>query len=136
MAWSPTNSGTYLPITTLFPGSITVISAATTTGGGGSAVGGSGVFIPFSDLSSYKIATSGDFREFVYSVVDAAFDRVTAVNAALASQDPAVAPLANLSMTRLLDATNLTNVSPSVSKSYTINSTLNVTGVTYDVAEE
>lgn len=134
MAWSPTNSGTYLPITTLFPGSVTVISAATTTGGGGSAVGGSGVFIPFSALSSYKIATSGDFREFVYSVVDAAFDRVTDVNTDLVANGSGV--LANLVMNRSVDASNLTNTLPSVAKNYTINSTLNVTGVNYDVAEE
>lgn len=132
--WSPTNSGTFLPISFAFPGSVTVTSSQTTTGGGGTAVGGSGIFIPFSALQSYTVETSGDFREFVYSVIDASYDRISSINTAL--QAGGSGTLSNLAMSRSVDATNLTNTTPSVLKSYVVTSTLNVSGLSYDVSEE
>jgi len=119
MSWSPANSGSFLPITTVFAGA----SCSAT-----------GVTIPFAALQSYGASTSGDFREFVYSVVDAAYNRVVDVNAALTAGDSGV--LQNFTVTRSVDTSNVVGQNPTITKSYTISSVLKVSNATYDVAEE
>lgn len=119
MSWSPANSGYFLPITTLFANSV---CSAT------------GITIPFSSLESYGASTSGDFREFVYSVLDAAYSRVVNVNNELIAGDSGV--LQNLTITRTVDTTNVIGNNPTITKSFTVSSVLKVSNATYDVAEE
>ena len=119
MSWSPTTSGHFLPITSVFAGA----TCSNTT-----------LTVPLSTLESYKAATSGDFREFVYSVVEAAYNRVTDVNAELTAGDSGV--MQNFTITRSVDTTNVLGDTPTVTKSYTITSVLNISNATYDVAEE
>jgi hypothetical protein len=119
MAWSPTASGYFLPVTTVFTGA---------------ACSGLGISVPFGSLDSYKAATSGDFREFVYSVVEAAYNRVVDVNAELTAGDSGV--MQNFTITRSVDTSNVLGDTPTITKSYTVTSVLNVSNATYDVAEE
>jgi hypothetical protein len=116
MAWSPTQSGVYLPLSGVFAGAT---------------IGGSAVSIPYDALESYKAANSGDFREFVYSVVDKAYQRLSNLTTELAATDSGIN---NFTITRSVDTSNLLN--GTVTKSYTITSVLSVKGATYDVAEE
>lgn len=59
MAFNPSPTG-------YFPG-ITTLSS-------GNSVDTSGVFFPYSSLESYNPATSGDVRQLIYSIVEAAYD--------------------------------------------------------------
>ena len=119
MPWSPANSGQFLPITTVFPNASCSATAVT---------------IPFASLESYSAANSGDFREFVYSVIDAAYNRVTNINSALTAGDSGV--LQNFTVSRSVDTSNVVDAVPTITKSYTVNSILRVKNATYDVAEE
>jgi hypothetical protein len=119
MSWSPAHSGQFLPITTAFASAACSNTAVT---------------IPFAALESYGASTSGDFREFVYSVVDAAYNRIVDINDTLTASDSGV--LQNFSITRSVDTTNVVGDNPTITKSYTITSVLNVSNATYDVAEE
>lgn len=119
MAWSPTQSGVYLPLSGVFSGAV---------------ISSTGVTLPYSSLESFGIdapKNSGDFREFVYSVVDKAYQRVAALNTELAATDSGIN---NFTMTRSIDTANL--LDGTISKTYTITSVLKVSNATYDVAEE
>jgi hypothetical protein len=119
MAWSPAQSGVYLPLSGVFAGAT---------------IGASDVTIPYTALESFGNVfpkNSGDFREFVYSVVDKAYDRLTTVNEQLSAGGSGVE---NFTITRSVDSSNFLN--GTVTKTYTITSVLSVKGATYDVAEE
>jgi hypothetical protein len=119
MAWSPAQSGVYLPLSGVFTGAT---------------IGASDVTIPYAALESFGTVSpknSGDFREFVYSVVDKAFQRLSTLNTELAATDSGIN---NFTITRSVDTSNL--LDGTVTKSYTITSVLSVKGATYDVAEE
>ena len=49
--------------------------------GTGITVNGTGITIPYSALESYSSSTSGDVREFIYSVLEKVTDAVLAVPA-------------------------------------------------------
>lgn len=121
-------------LTSLFPEArvvkfdgVTFTSAST-----GSA---SGVYIPFVtstgfvNLESFNQANSGDYTEFVYSVLDRAANY--AQNTLSSDAQPT-----NLVISRSVDATNLTASSPSVVKNYSVTATLSVENVTYEVQDE
>jgi hypothetical protein len=59
MAFNPSPTG-------YFPGIVTLSS--------GNSVSTSGVFIPYSDLESYNVSTSGDIRQLIYSFNEAVTD--------------------------------------------------------------
>lgn len=123
--WTPAESGAYLPISSIFANA----DVDATLGGSG------GIFIPYGNLSSFDGSTTDDFREFLYSVVDATYDYYVDVNTALTADGSGV--LGNLTMSRGVDSSNLLNeTTPTITKTFTISTVLNVAGVTYDVAEE
>lgn len=64
MAFNPSPTG-------YFPGITTLAS--------GDAVGTSGVFFPYSSLESYNPNTSGDVRQLIYSIVEAAYDEYSSL---------------------------------------------------------
>lgn len=119
MPWSAIESGVYLPLSGVFAD-----TALTATG----------VNIPYAALESFGNTSpknSGDFREFVYSVVDKAYDRLTDINTQLAVGGSGIE---NFSITRTIDSSNFLN--GTITKTYTITSVLSVKGATFDVAEE
>lgn len=59
MAFNPSPTGYY-------PGIVTLAS--------GDATPTSGVFFPYSGLESYSVSTSGDVRQLIYSLTEAAAD--------------------------------------------------------------
>lgn len=77
----------------------------------------SGVFIPYSDLESYKVNTSGDIRQLTYSFVDAVASEYTSL--------PGTGLSSNMTVNRLY-----TIQSPSViTKVYTLSFNLSFSGV-------
>jgi hypothetical protein len=119
MAWSPTESGVYLPLSGVFSGAV---------------ISSTGVTIPYTALESFGVdapKNSGDFREFVYSVVDKAYSRLATLDTELSAGGSGIE---NFTITRSVDSSNF--LSGTVTKSYTITSVLSVKGATYDVAEE
>lgn len=45
----------------------------------GATLSGSGITIPFTDLESYKVSTSGDVRELIYSFLERVSDVMSAL---------------------------------------------------------
>jgi hypothetical protein len=118
MPLSPGQSGQLNPgSTTFFGPSVSAVAGITINGA-------SGIYIPFTALESYKMGTSGDVRELLYSIVDKINTGLTTMGINTSSNK--VSTTSNISF---LDAT-------SVRKSYGINIDLNVTGMTYDVKDE
>ena len=121
--WTPTDSGNYLPISNIFANAVT---DATISGSGG-------IFVPYANFLSFDASSNDDFREFVYSVLDASFVYYTDMNATLS---PGGSGLTGLTMSRGVDSSNLLADNPTISKNFNVSTVLNVTGVEYNVAEE
>jgi hypothetical protein len=121
--WTPTESGTYLSISNIFANAVT----NATVGGSG------GLFIPYSNFASFDGSSNDDFREFVYSILDASYTHYADVNPTLTAGGSG---LTGLTMNRGVDSSNLLADTPSISKTFNVSTVLNVTGVEYDVAEE
>ena len=121
MSWTSANSGEFLPLNKIFANSLSITHSAS-----------GGVFIPYDNLPS----TTGvnDFREFVYSVLDKSYEYIVDANADLVAAGSGT--IANLTISRSVDSSNILAATPTISKSYSVSSTLNVVGATYDVAEE
>jgi hypothetical protein len=121
-------------LTSLFP-EARVVKFDGTLFSAASAGAASGVYIPFVtstgsvNLESFNQANSGDYTEFVYSVLDRAANY--AQNTLSSDAQPT-----NLVISRSVDATNLTATSPSVVKNYSVTATLSVENVTYEVQDE
>ena len=83
----------------------------------------SGIFIPFSSLESYSIATSGDIRELTYSVLDKVTDGI----ANLGSDAPT-----KMSISRSTSSAG----NGKAQKIYTVTFDLNASNTVYDVQDE
>jgi hypothetical protein len=108
----------------LNPGSSTFFGSSLVAATGVNISPMSGIYIPFSALESYKIGTSGDVRELLYSIVDKINTGLTTMGINTSSNK-----VSTTSSISFLDAN-------SVRKSYAMNMDLNVTGMTYDVKDE
>ena len=90
--------------------------------GTGITVNGTGITIPYSALESYSSSTSGDVREFIYSVLEKVADTVLAV--------PATGRWGKVSVVRSTSVVN----DETLRKSYTIGVDLNIQSL--DVVDE
>jgi hypothetical protein len=109
MAWSPTQSGV------LNPANIFTTSVADSTG----------ILLDYDDLESYKVSTSGDVRELVYSVLDKVEDYFN--NDVSAGNKPSKF---------LISKNYSSNGEDSAKKVFTVTFLLDAANVTYDVSEE
>lgn len=118
MPLTPTQSGQLNPSSSIFFGSSCVAGNAINV------TSGSGIFIPFSALDSYKGAVSGDIREFFYSVVDKINNGLTQVGIN--------------SYGYKVNSTRTTSYlsDTAVRRNYNINIDLNTANTTYDVQDE
>lgn len=126
MPWSPTQSGNLNPVSNRFFANAVILNAP---GASQSLAGatGSGIFIPFSNLESYKVATSGDIRELAYSLMDKIYDGIASLSGLPNQPKPA-----NFTLTRTLSSTGDTTVQ----KRYTLTIGLNASNTVYDVEDE
>ncbi len=118
MPLTPTQSGQLNPSHSFFFGGSCVAGNAITVSSG------SGIFIPFSVLDSYKGSISGDVRELFYSVIEKCHAGLTQVGINSASYKVNTGRT-----TSILGET-------SARRSYNINVDLNMLNTTYDVQEE
>ena len=114
MAWSPTQSGVLNPAN-IFPNIVTdaVVGEAT------------GVFIRYSNLESYSLASSGDVRELVYSIIDKVEDYF--------NNDVAVG---NRPSKFSISKNYSSSGEDSAKKVFTLTFLLDAANVQYDVSEE
>ena len=119
MPWTPTQSGNLNPAR-FFPNLVIVNTAGAAQNLSGAV--GSGIFIPFSNLESYKVATSGDIREFIYSVLDKA---VSGINTS-------TEPLAKTSISK---STSFSSDTSAV-RTYVATFNMNAAPTTFDVVDE
>jgi hypothetical protein len=113
MPWSPSQSGNMNP-RNFFAG-LTLVDPLGGTN--------SGVFIPFSNLESYKAANSGDIRELTYSILDKVASGISALSTA----------------NRPAKFTVIKNVSAgetTAQKTFSIVFNLNAANTVYDVQDE
>jgi hypothetical protein len=118
MPLTPTQSGQLNPSHSFFFGSNCVAGNAITVSSG------SGIFIPYSALDSYKGSVSGDVRELLYSVIEKCHSGLTQVGINSTSYK-----VNSGRTTSILGET-------SVRRNYNINVDLNMLNTTYDVQEE
>ena len=124
MPWNLTQSGNLNPKSNrFFPNAVFLDSAGTSQSITGT---GSGIFIPFGDLESYKVTTSGDIRELVYSIVDK-----VAIGIASLSGLPNQPKPERFTIFKSVSATET-----SASKTFTIGFNLNSSSTVYDVQDE
>lgn len=125
MPWTPAQSGNLNPATSrFFPNAVILNSPGTSQSITGT---GSGIFIPFSNLESYKVATSGDVRELAYSIVDKVNNGLAALSGLPDQPQSTIFKIAK--STQLL-ATN------SFGNRYVIDVTLTGANTVYDVSDE
>lgn len=113
MPWSPTQSGNMSPAR-FFP------NVQITDPAGGT---NSGIFIPFSNLESYKVTNSGDIREFAYSVLDKVASGILALST--------INRPTKFTITKTVSASET-----SAQKTFSINFNLNSANTIYDVQDE
>lgn len=113
MPWSPTQSGNMSPAR-FFP------NVQITDPAGGT---NSGIFIPFSNLESYKVTTSGDIREFAYSVLDKVASGIAVLTT---SNRP----------TKFNISKNVSASETSAQKTFIVSFNLNSANTVYDVQDE
>lgn len=125
MPWNPTQSGNLYPTASrFFPNAVILNSAGASQSISGT---GSGIFIPFSNLESYKVSTTGDVRELLYSVVDVIYNGIASLSGLPNQPKPS-----NLTVTRTLSSTSDTTAQ----KRYTITFDLNALNTQYNVEDE
>lgn len=125
MPWTPTQSGNLFPTASrFFPNAVILNNAGASQSITGT---GSGIFIPFSNLESYKQPTSGDIRELVYSILDTVHTGMASLSGLPNQPKPT-----NFSITRSLSLTSDTTVQ----KRYTVTIDLNAANTQYDVEDE
>jgi len=93
--------------------------------GTGITVNGTGITIPYSALESYTSSTSGDVREFIYSVLEKVADTVLAL--------PTTGVNARWSKLSVNRSTNVIN-DETLRKTYTVGIDLNIQNL--DVVDE
>lgn len=125
MPWNATQSGNLYPTAArFFPNAVILNSAGASQSITGT---GSGIFIPFSNLESYKVGTSGDIRELVYSILDVVHNGIASLSGLPNQPKPA-----NFNVTRTLSLTSDTTAQ----KRYTVTVDLNALSTQYDVEDE
>ena len=125
MPWNATQSGNLNPVASRFFANALILNTA---GASQSITGtGSGIFIPFSSLESYKVGTSGDIRELVYSMLDVVNNGIASLSGLPNQPKPA-----NFSVTRTLSYISDTTAQ----KRYTVTVDLNALNTEYDVEDE
>ncbi len=93
----------------------------------GCSTSSTGIFIPYSALESYKVGTSGDVRELVYSILDVVSSGIGSLSGLPNQPKPA-----NFGITRTLSLTSDTTAQ----KRYTVTVELNASNTQYDVEDE
>jgi hypothetical protein len=125
MPWTPTQSGNLFPAASrFFPNAVILNNAGASQSITGT---GSGIFIPFSNLESYKQPTSGDIRELIYSILDVVFTGIVSLSGLPDQPKPS-----NFTITRSLSLTSDTTAE----KRYTVVCGLTTANTKYDVSEE